>query len=109
MGAGSDRAMWDANEYTLTVNQDVPELAGLTPETELFQEKVRQIAIATFSIVIVETKGISNILESTDFIDVLGAVRTAQNDLGKAFHNAKIGLQTTQESISTEAQPDAQV
>jgi len=103
LGSGSDRARWDSNDYTLTVNMDAPELVGMEPESNLFQEKARQIAIAAFSIALVETKSINDTPEfdRNNFIDVLNAVRNAQNDLGKAFHAAKVKLETvTSEKIS---------
>lgn len=104
LGSSSDRASWDANQYTLTVNLDVPELVGMELTSNLFQEKVKQIAIATFSIALVETKSIKGDpdIDPSDLFSVTAAVRNAQNILGKAFHAAKVRLET---EIS-ESQPD---
>jgi len=86
------RATWDANECKLTLNLDTEELAGMDYESDLFQEKGTQIAIAEFAVVLVQTKSNSNTSEfdPSQPIEVLEAVRGAQNQLGKAFHAAKV-------------------
>ena len=85
------RATWDANECRLTLNLDTEELSGMNFESDLFREKGTQIAIAEFAVVLVQTKSNSNTSEfdPSQPIEVLEAVRGAQNQLGKAFHAAK--------------------
>jgi hypothetical protein len=101
------RATWDANECRLTLNLDTEELAGMDFESDLFREKGTQIAIAEFAVVLVQTKSNSNTSEfdPRQPIEVLEAVRGAQNQLGKAFHAAKASPVVTSD-IPTEVAPN---